>query len=137
MIKEFFRRNFVPVGKGRLLDLFDSDSSVYQAIFFRRVCFPSGETDTVIWWETEMEAFVQLELREKKHVQKAMFDHLLSEIRRIDESEGWGDSRGVKDGTSYLVAWGWKEEVSCISVKNPKEGSECKKLITHMEKQFE
>lgn len=127
-----------------LIQLFQSESDVDQAVILEETGFPHGGVTKFTWWKARGSGFFNKVHRSFNQadtdpeapttVQGAEedFDRIVSLIEEYGELKNY--SSNVRDGVVYRVAWGTEDHQHTLTIRNPPANSKHYQLVSSLKK---
>ncbi len=141
--KDIYRRNFCPLGKRLMLELFETHTSAISGIVLQKTGLPAGAQTLYLWWLTDDSAGFQKGAHDLRtgaenftpsvERSRGEFEDLLTQIKQTDHPQ-LPDFPGTKrDGQVFAVAWGSPQTFRHLSISNLDPGSRHAELVSVLE----
>ena len=132
LLRRFYCRNFCPVAKADLLELFERNPDLCRVVILVEMSPLAGVGTTYSWQEfPERCRLIIREVNSKKNTKRIIIDLDLPKdvfAGMFQQLEEEGNALGsfsgkVKDGIFYSICWGNPSTLVVLSINNPQCGS--------------
>ena len=115
-----------------LLETMQAVPGAVGAIILEEIGLPNGDITVHRWWRTNLASFYARANRIEAFTVSGDtiteklandFDELLKELQRLDQPPVKSYAVPVRDGVVFFVAWGSRDEIRDITIRNPQQNT--------------
>jgi len=142
LLRRIYRENFWPPAKRILVDRLEGDSTIDAGIAIEQASPLAGIIELSEWLKRERIVHARVsrttidlgttEILREQQMAATDFDQAIAQLNQVTKMDVQQQTKLLKDGANYFVAWGDRAVVKTLSLSNPIEGSMLSSLVERL-----